>query len=139
MNEAAAAQRLLILAPTGRDAALASRTAIATSIGTVLFLFLGVASCMRIMLAFSNSFENQLTAFLGFIAGGSLGLYVALNWRVNSSALTIVAGAAPLATFVAITSYLIGNFGAVFLLTYHALLRRGDKVPRLASSATALR
>ena len=34
-----------------------SRTAIATSIGTLLFLFLGVATCMRIMLAFSNSFE----------------------------------------------------------------------------------
>jgi hypothetical protein len=94
-----------------------SRTAIAMSIGTILFLFLGVASCMRIMLAFSNSFENQLTAFLGFIAGGSLGLYVALNWRVNSPALTIVACAAPLATFIAITSFLIGNFGAVFLLT----------------------
>jgi hypothetical protein len=94
-----------------------SRTAIATSIGTVLFLFLGVATCMRIMLAFSNSFENQFTTFLGFIAGGSVGLYVALNWRLNSPALSIVAGAAPFATFTAITSFLIGNFGAVFLLT----------------------
>ena len=50
-----------------------SRTAIATSIGTLLFLFLGVATCMRIMLAFSNSFDYQFTTFLGFIAGGSLG------------------------------------------------------------------
>jgi ABC-type transport system involved in multi-copper enzyme maturation permease subunit len=94
-----------------------SRTAIATSIGTVLFLFLGIATCMRIMLAFSNSFDYQFTTFLGFIAGGSVGLYVALNWRVRSAALTIVACAAPIATIVAITSYLIGNFGAVFLLT----------------------
>ena len=67
-----------------------SRTAIATSIGTMLFLFLGVATCMRIMLAFSSSFDYQFTTFLGFIAGGSIGLYVALNWRLRSSALTIV-------------------------------------------------
>jgi hypothetical protein len=94
-----------------------SRTAIATSIGMLLFLFLGVATCMRIMLAFSNSFDRQFTTFVGFIAGGSVGLYVALNWRLRSSALTVVAWTAPLATIVAITSYLQGNFGAVFLLT----------------------
>jgi len=94
-----------------------SRSAIATSIGTILFLFLGIATCMRIMLAFSDSFDYQFTTFLGFIAGGSVGLYVALNWRVRSTALTIVACAAPIATIVAITSYLIGNFGAVFLLS----------------------
>ncbi len=63
-----------------------SRTAIAMSIGTILFLFLGVATCMRIMLAFSNSFEYQFTTFSGFIAGGSVGLYVALNWRLRSNA-----------------------------------------------------
>ena len=94
-----------------------SRTAIATSIGTILFLFLGIATCMRIMLAFSNSFDYQFTTFLGFIAGGSVGLYVALNWRVRSPALTIVACVAPLATITAITSFLVGKFGAVFLLT----------------------
>jgi hypothetical protein len=94
-----------------------SRTAIATSIGTLLFLFLGVATCMRIMLAFSNSFDYQFTTFLGFIAGGSVALYVVLNWRLRSPALNIVAGIAPLATFIGITSYLLGNYGAVFLLT----------------------
>jgi ABC-type transport system involved in multi-copper enzyme maturation permease subunit len=94
-----------------------SRTAIATSIGTILFLFLGIATCMRIMLAFSNSFENQFSTFLGFIAGGSVGLYVALNWRVRSPALTIVACVAPIATIVAITSFLVKNNGAVFLLS----------------------
>jgi ABC-type transport system involved in multi-copper enzyme maturation permease subunit len=94
-----------------------SRTAIATSIGTLLFLFLGVATCMRIMLAFSKSFEYQFTTFLGFIAGGSLGLYAALNWRLQSNALTVFAGLAPLLTSIAITSYLQGNYGAVFLLT----------------------
>jgi hypothetical protein len=94
-----------------------SRTAIATSIGTILFLFLGIGTCMRIMLAFSNSFDYQFTTFLGFIAGGSVGLYVALNWRLRAGALTLVAGTAPIATIIAITSYLVGNFGAVFLLS----------------------
>jgi hypothetical protein len=94
-----------------------SRTAIAMSIGTLLFLFLGVATCMRIMLAFNNSFDYQFTTFLGFIAGGSVGLHVALNWRIGSNALTAVALSAPLATVVAITSFLVGNYGAVFLLT----------------------
>jgi ABC-type transport system involved in multi-copper enzyme maturation permease subunit len=97
-----------------------SRTAIAISIGTMLFLFLGVATCMRIMLAFSNSFDYQFTTFLGFIAGGSIGLYVALNWRVRSTALAFVAGLTPLATIIAITSYLVGNYGTVFLVTVAA-------------------
>jgi len=101
---------------TGMDYAN-SRTAIATSIGTLLFLFLGIAACMRIMLAFTESFENQLGTFVGFILGGSIGLYAALNRRLNSTALTWAVGLAPLATIVAITSYLQRNYGAVFLLT----------------------
>jgi len=92
-----------------------SRTAIATSIGTLLFLFLGIATCMRIMLAF-NSFDYQFTTFLGFIVGGSIGLYVALNWRLRSPALSLVSALAPLATIVAITSFLVGHYGTVFLL-----------------------
>jgi hypothetical protein len=97
-----------------------SRTAIAMSIGTLLFLFLGVATCMRIMLAFSNSFQNQFTTFLGCIAGGSVGLHVVLNWRLGSNALTAVAASLPLVTVVAITSFLVGNYGTVFLLTAFA-------------------
>jgi hypothetical protein len=94
-----------------------SRTAIAISLGTLLFLFLGVATCMRIMLAFSNSFDYQFTTFLGFIAGGSVGLYVALNWRTRSDAITWAALLTPLLTYVVITSYLMGHYGTVFLVT----------------------
>jgi hypothetical protein len=97
-----------------------SRTAIATSIGTLLFLFLGVATCMRIMLAFSDSFESQFTAFAGFIAGGSLAMYVALGWRNPSPALGWASALTPFLTFVVITSFLLGNYGAVFLLTVFA-------------------
>jgi ABC-type transport system involved in multi-copper enzyme maturation permease subunit len=98
-----------------------SRTAIAVSIGTLIFLFLGVATCMRIMLAFSNSFSSQMFPFLGFIAGGGIGLYVALGWRNPSRAIFWASAVTPIATFYVITSYLLGNYGGVFLvaaLTY---------------------
>jgi ABC-type Na+ efflux pump permease subunit len=94
-----------------------SRTAIATSLGTLMFLFLGVATCMRIMLAFSSSFEYQLTSFLGFIAGGSVGLYVALGWRNPSRAISWAALLAPFATFYVITSYLLGKYDSAFFVT----------------------
>jgi ABC-type transport system involved in multi-copper enzyme maturation permease subunit len=94
-----------------------SRTAIATSIGTLMFLFLGVATCMRIMLAFSSSFEYQLPSFLGFIAGGSVGLYVALGWRNPSRAISWTALLAPVANYYVITSYLLGKYDSAFFVT----------------------
>jgi ABC-type transport system involved in multi-copper enzyme maturation permease subunit len=96
-----------------------SRTAIATSVGTLIFLFLGVATCMRMMLAF-NAFEYQLTSFLGFIAGGSVGLFVALGWRNASPAIFWASLALPFATFFVITSYLLGDYDRVFLVTVAA-------------------
>jgi ABC-type transport system involved in multi-copper enzyme maturation permease subunit len=93
-----------------------SRTAIATSIGTLLFLFLGIATCMRIMLAFSHSFDFQLSTFLGFIAGGSLAMYVVLGWRNPSGAIVLASTLTPFLTFFVITSFLVGNFGTVFLV-----------------------
>lgn len=94
-----------------------SRTAIATSIGTLLFLFIGIATCMRIMLAFSQSFDYQFTTFLAFIAGGAIAMYVALGWRNPSPAIGWASGLTPLLTFVLITSFLLGHYGTVFLLT----------------------
>ena len=41
---------------------------------------------------------------------------VVLNRRIGSNALTAVALILPLATVVAITSFLIGQYGTVFLL-----------------------
>ncbi len=94
-----------------------SRTAIALSVGTLLFLFLGVATCMRIMLAFSNSFQYQLTTFFGFIVGGGVGLYVVLGWRNPSPAIALASFLAPFATFFVITSYLLGSYDVVFVVT----------------------
>jgi ABC-type transport system involved in multi-copper enzyme maturation permease subunit len=93
-----------------------SRLAIAVSVGTVFFLFVGVATCMRIMVAFSGSFQFQLQPFLAFMVGGGVGLLVALGWRNTSTAIWIAAFACPFATFYALTSFLLHYTLAVFLV-----------------------
>ena len=54
-----------------------SRTAVAVSLGTLLFLLLGIAVCMRMMVAFQQNFDEQLQAFLAFMVGGGVGLFCA--------------------------------------------------------------
>jgi hypothetical protein len=93
-----------------------SRTAIATSLGTVFFLFLGVATCMWMMIAFSGSFEAQLQPFLAFMVGGGVGLYVALGARNPSTAISVASFLCPFATFYAITSLLLNQTLGVFLV-----------------------
>lgn len=88
----------------------------ATSLGTVFFLFLGIATCMWMMILFSGSFETQLQSFLAFMIGGGLGLYVALGARNPSPAIGFASFIAPLATFYAIASLLIGHTLSVFLV-----------------------
>jgi ABC-type transport system involved in multi-copper enzyme maturation permease subunit len=92
-----------------------SRRAIGVSIGALLFLFLGVSICMRMMLALSDSFENQLASFLGFVAGGGVALFAALAWRNPSTAMGLATISAPLAVFYAITSFLLGDYSLVAL------------------------
>lgn len=94
-----------------------SRQAIGTSIGTLLFLFLGVSICMRMMLALSQSFEHQLAPFLGFMLGGGIALFAALGWRNPSSAMALACFTAPFAVFYAIVSFLLGNYDWVFAAT----------------------
>ena len=93
-----------------------SRTSIATSLGTVFFLFVGIATCMRIMVAFSGSFGYQLAPFLAFMLGGGVGLYVSLGARNASSAIFCAAFTCPFLTFYAITSYLQLQTLAPFLV-----------------------
>ncbi|MGL4511852.1 MAG: ABC transporter permease subunit [Lacipirellulaceae bacterium] len=94
-----------------------SRRAIGVSIGALLFLFLGVSTCMRMMLALSDSFENQLASFLGFVAGGGVALFAALAWRNPSTAMGLATLSAPLAVFYALTSFLLGDYSLVALAT----------------------
>jgi len=94
-----------------------SRSAIAVSLGTVFFLFVGVATCMRMMVAFSGSFHVQIQPFLAFMLGGGVGLYAALGGRNPSVAIGIASMLAPIATFWAITSFLLQYTLGVFLVT----------------------
>jgi ABC-type transport system involved in multi-copper enzyme maturation permease subunit len=93
-----------------------SRTAIGVSLGTVFFLFVGIATCMRMMIAF-NSFHWQIQPFLAFMLGGGVGLYAALGSRNPSVAIGIASVLAPIATFWAITSFLLQYTLSVFLVT----------------------
>lgn len=94
-----------------------SRSAVGVSLGTLFFLFVGVATCMRMMVAFSGSFQAQLQPFLAFTIGGGIGLYVALGARNPSTAIALASFVCPLATFYSITSFLLDKPMAVFLVT----------------------
>lgn len=94
-----------------------SRTAVGISLSTVLFLLLGIAVCMRMMVAFQGSFNNQLQAFFAFMVGGGAGLYWALGRRNPSTAIAIASGLTPFVTFAVITNFIDGRFGAAFLMT----------------------
>lgn len=97
-----------------------SRTAITVSLGTVFFLFLGVVTCILMMISFSGSFQTQLGPFLGFIVGGGIGLYVTMGYRNPSSAIGVASITLPVATFFAITSFLLNRSFSVFFVTVFA-------------------
>ena len=86
-----------------------SRRAIGMSLGTVFFLFLGVTTCIVIMVSFSGSFQTQLPPFLAMVVGGGVGLYVALGARNASNAILWSSMMLPFATFFAITSFVLGD------------------------------
>jgi ABC-type transport system involved in multi-copper enzyme maturation permease subunit len=93
-----------------------SRSAIGVSLGTLFFLFIGIATCMRVMVAFSGSFHMQLQPVLAFMGGGTLGLYVALGARNPSLAILVASLLCPAATFYAITSFLLDHTLGPFLV-----------------------
>ncbi|MGI9427894.1 MAG: ABC transporter permease [Bythopirellula sp.] len=94
-----------------------SRTAVGVSLSTVLFLLLGIAVCMRMMVAFQGSFTNQLQAFAAFMVGGGAGLYYALGRRNPSRAIALAAGVTPFVTFAVITNFLQASYGGAFFMT----------------------
>jgi hypothetical protein len=75
---------------------------------------------MRMMIAFSGSFQTQLQPFLAFTIGGGVGLYAAIGARNPSTAIGLASFLCPLATFYAITSFLLHSPMAVFLVTIAA-------------------
>jgi hypothetical protein len=97
-----------------------SRSAIATSLGTMFFLFIGIFICMMLMVEARASFALQFPPFLMFILGGSLGLYASLTARNPSRALMFAAMILPFCTFYAITGFLLGNTLGVALMILFA-------------------
>ena len=62
---------------------------------------------MRMMVAFSGAFEAQFQPFFVFMVGGGVGLYVSLGARNPSKAIGVASFLCPLATFYAMTSFLL--------------------------------
>ncbi len=60
---------------------------------------------MRIMVAFSGSFNAQLPPFLAFMLGGGMGLYMTLGAKIPSQAIGLASFACPFATFYSITNF----------------------------------
>jgi ABC-type transport system involved in multi-copper enzyme maturation permease subunit len=96
---------------------VSSRRAIVVALGTVAFLFVGVATVMRIMVSFGSNFELQLAPFLAMVVGGGVGLYAALSARNPSPAIGWASAMLPALTFVAITGFLQGSSLQVLLVT----------------------
>jgi ABC-type transport system involved in multi-copper enzyme maturation permease subunit len=96
---------------------VSSRQAIVVALGTVVFLFVGVATVMRIMVSFGGNFELQLAPFLAVVVGGAVGLYAALSARNPSPAIGWASALLPSLTFVAITGFLQGSTLQVLLVT----------------------
>lgn len=117
-----------------------SRTAIANSLGTVFFLFVGIFICMILILQARASFGLQLPSFLVFILGGSLGLWISLTHRNPSPALTLAAGILPFCTFYAITSFLLGGSLGVclFVVAAYGFTVIAMLVPAVSEFDTAL-
>ena len=86
-----------------------SRAAIANSLGTMFFLFVGIFVFMLLLVEARSSFAIQMQSFIVFIGLGSIGLYTSLTHKNPSSALTMAAVMLPFLTFYAITDFLLGG------------------------------
>ncbi|MDR1485159.1 MAG: ABC transporter permease [Planctomycetaceae bacterium] len=93
-----------------------TKAATATSLGIVFFLFVGVAACIWIMVAFSGSFETQLIPFSAFMIGGGIGLYTTLGARNPSAAIATASFILPISVFYIITTMLLGAYHLVFVV-----------------------
>ena len=92
-----------------------SRAAIANSLGTMFFLFVGIFIFMLLLVEARSSFAIQMQSFIVFIGLGSIGLYSSLTYKNPSNALTIAAIVLPFLTFYAITDFLLGgSLGVAF-------------------------
>ncbi|MFO1096141.1 MAG: ABC transporter permease, partial [Planctomycetaceae bacterium] len=96
-----------------------SRAAIAHSLGTVFFLFVGMFICLMLIVEARSSFALQFPPFLLFILGGSLGLTASLTRKNPAPALKLASFLLPFLTFYALTSFLLGDtFGVMLVVAF---------------------
>jgi len=95
-----------------------SRSAIANSLGTIFFLFIGIFIFMILLVEARSSFILQLQSFFVFICVGGFGLYASLSHKNPSGAFAIAAITLPFLTFYAITEFLLeGTLGVCFSIS----------------------
>jgi hypothetical protein len=94
-----------------------SRQAAAVSLGTMLFLFVGVSIGIRMMMVLEGQFVQQLVTFSGFFVAGGFALYAVLGWRLKSVAMQFAFLLLPFLTFFVIASFMQQQYGSVFLIT----------------------
>ena len=86
-----------------------SRAAIANSLGTMFFLFIGIFILLILLVEARSSFILQFHSFFIFIVLGSIGLWCSLTQKNPSPAFAISAGILPFLTFYSITQFLLGG------------------------------
>lgn len=86
-----------------------SRSAIANSLGTMFFLFIGIFIFMMLLVEARSSFLMQLASFQIFIPVGSAALWVSLTHKNPSNALLLSAAMLPFLTFYSIIEFLLGG------------------------------
>jgi ABC-type Na+ efflux pump permease subunit len=86
-----------------------SRTAIANSLGTMFFLFIGIFIFMLLLVEARSSFILQFQSFVVFILAGSIALSASLSHKNPSMALGISAFVLPFLTFYSITEFLLNG------------------------------
>jgi ABC-type Na+ efflux pump permease subunit len=91
-----------------------TRAAIITSLGTIVFLFIGVLVCIFLILVSGGGggFAAQVASFVVFICVGAVGMYAVLAVRNQSGALAWAAPLCPILTFYAIAHFLKGDPGS---------------------------
>lgn len=95
-----------------------SRPAILASLGTLFFLFLGTVTCMLLLVSFAGNVDSQLASFLAFIVGGGIGLFWVLGSHNPSPALFTASIFMPIGMFYSLTSLLLKQYLAVFLVVF---------------------
>jgi ABC-type transport system involved in multi-copper enzyme maturation permease subunit len=95
-----------------------SRAAIANSLGTIFFLFIGIFVFMMLLVEARTSYILQFQSFLVFIVAGGFALWYSLTYKIPSTALTVSGFLLPFLTFFAITEFLLnGSLGVCFAVS----------------------